>query len=544
MGKAVTAAALLSSNVLLLLLQSQLSTCTQSLTCVNDYINNITCVWNSSKTQPGVPCTLSGTKAEKTRTCALKPLHGANGILQRCHLVFEQNSFIALDKIPLSVKCGNSTVAVWKDYMPSNNIKMHPPNKIVVNLANVSWSPGTPLSQRIFSYHFQFQFKLQTQQWEDVQQINVQNKQQWLKLNEDNLDKGATYEARVRVKPDVHLVGEWSDWSPVATWRSEVGEPLRAKEAKREPLGDSLDSVALTVVTVTGVVCLALLVLVCTIFRDKWVDKVKFQHIPDPSKYFDNLTSMHGGNFQAWLKSTYAPHSFDIRQFSEDISSVEVSAVKDTAPLTCLDYSSLAEHWDSSGQSFYSNMGYFYSRYPGSYEIEPCSLYFSYQPGEGLSGREKDTQSTVNPGPLQSSSSYERLEQLREAGGQPQASDSGFGTLKDVQEETGEEAEAKEEEEGRLKDSADRSPSAPALSYPTPFQMPPFLPHYPQALNNFPQFLLPLPRFGLNIESCAPAPLEQPGVPPGRSASVKLEPSSGGYMSLQDMPGNGGNKSI
>jgi len=50
-------------------------------------------------------------------------------------------------------------------------------------------------------------------------------------LNHRFLTVGEEYQARVRVKPVEpinrdYFKGEWSDWSPTVTWRSEIGEPL------------------------------------------------------------------------------------------------------------------------------------------------------------------------------------------------------------------------------------------------------------------------------------------------------------------------------
>lgn len=48
-------------------------------------------------------------------------------------------------------------------------------------------------------------------------------------LDPDMLTKGEEYQARVRVKPvepknEGYFRGEWSDWSPAVSWRSEVGK--------------------------------------------------------------------------------------------------------------------------------------------------------------------------------------------------------------------------------------------------------------------------------------------------------------------------------
>lgn len=51
-----------------------------------------------------------------------------------------------------------------------------------------------------------------------------------MQLDHNKLSVGEEYQARVRVKPvepmnDGYIRGEWSDWSPAVSWRSEIGKP-------------------------------------------------------------------------------------------------------------------------------------------------------------------------------------------------------------------------------------------------------------------------------------------------------------------------------
>lgn len=65
-------------------------------------------------------------------------------------------------------------------------------------------------------------------------------------LDHDLLTVGEDYQVRVRVKPvkpnnDGQFRGEWSDWSPVVSWRSEIGNlPVKpGEDAVKSPSGFS-----------------------------------------------------------------------------------------------------------------------------------------------------------------------------------------------------------------------------------------------------------------------------------------------------------------
>uniref|UniRef100_A0A0E9WSC7 Fibronectin type-III domain-containing protein n=1 Tax=Anguilla anguilla TaxID=7936 RepID=A0A0E9WSC7_ANGAN len=136
-----------------------------------------------------------------------------------------------MTKIPIHVNCENVTdpVAQIQHYEPRLHIKMNPPGKPNITNYTISWSPGHPFSDILPDYAFQLQFKQKDQRWEDVDPVTILNEKTQEQLNEEALEKGKSYQVRVRVgvpPQDEGYKGEWSHWSPTTSWRSEVGREL------------------------------------------------------------------------------------------------------------------------------------------------------------------------------------------------------------------------------------------------------------------------------------------------------------------------------
>ncbi|MGH0192355.1 UNVERIFIED_CONTAM: hypothetical protein FKN15_009553 [Acipenser sinensis] len=148
----------------------------------------------------------------------------------------------------------------------------------------------------------------------------------------------------------------------------------------------------------------------------------------------------------------FSPESFTGSESNTTISLVEVFEVKGSFEKECP--GSGCRDWGKNGDSSsssssssggFSNMGYFFSKYPGSLEIDSCPVYFSYEPAE----RNSDTSVAE---------SYERLENLEQDPGknwENQESldpDSGFGL-----------------ESGSSEESPDLNGPPHAVSTPLPF---------------------------------------------------------------------------
>ncbi|KAJ8406711.1 hypothetical protein AAFF_G00296270 [Aldrovandia affinis] len=404
-------------TLLLLLAQLQPSHTHQKLSCLNDYINNLTCVWDSKGVPPDTACTLHGVHHGRSSECKLKPLDSQNQARRGCHLFFVKRSFSSYSVLPLQVNCENRTVDQINDYKPYLHVKLNPPGMPTIDNYNISWSPSSPFSKMV-EYTFQAQFKQNEQQWEQGVEL-TRCAQPYFELNDGLLVKGERYQVRVRVGvlPESIYKGEWSLWSPVASWRSEVG-----KERTREVTGQLTQG--LVIGCIAGL--LVLLGVISILATHRCVHVASCKAVPDPSKYFDALITVHSGNFQKWLSPMFATESFDVIQRPENISPVRVSSMKDTDSLFRKESATAPEQLDSSGQSSsFSNIGYFCSSYP--YEIERCPVYFSYQPEKGTAKEGKDGAGVVDGnGPIETCSSYECLQKLINCHRKQKDPDSGF----------------------------------------------------------------------------------------------------------------------
>ncbi|XP_058875071.1 interleukin-3 receptor class 2 subunit beta-like [Acipenser ruthenus] len=149
--------------------------------------------------------------------------------MQSCSVIAggdqERQTFTIFTKIRSRVKCGNSSQdAANITFKPSENVKMHPPfAPSIVDSTNITWT----LNQNLIPVYlqqreFQIRFKCKGNSWEDSSLISELQGQEWTQLNEKWLDRDAVYETQVRVKSQEYA-GEWSEWSPVTEWRSQVG---------------------------------------------------------------------------------------------------------------------------------------------------------------------------------------------------------------------------------------------------------------------------------------------------------------------------------
>lgn len=117
-------------------------------------------------------------------------------------------------------------------------------------------------------------------------------------------------------------------------------------------------------------------------FQDKArrLKKALKYHIPDPSQFFPQLSSEHGGDFQKWLSSPFPSSAFSPGGPVPEISPLEVlDRDAKAAPL-------LLQHKGAPPPpptaSCFTNQGYFFLHLLDALEIEACQVYFTYDPCE------------------------------------------------------------------------------------------------------------------------------------------------------------------
>ncbi|KAJ8263895.1 hypothetical protein GJAV_G00142820 [Gymnothorax javanicus] len=482
----------------------------QSLRCLNDFINNVTCVWDSRGVSPDAVCTLRGVYPNKRKPligvkgkCELKPLNERDPAMRGCHFVFEKRKFGYGTKIQINVNCENVTnhELPMMDFKPCLNIKMNPPGTPTISNYTISWSPGEPFSELLHDtsgYIFQLQYKQEGQLWQDVDLTNIMDKTTQTQLSEEYLEKGVRYQVRVRVRVDPDnsdYEGEWSSWSPITSWRSEVGrEPPSTGDIKR-PADVGMER---QMMIGCGAALLVLLVAVSLTIpmRKMRVYNTSPKPVPNPSKYFDVLNSIHGGNLQKWLNPAFSSQFFDIIQYSEDISRLEVFSAGEDAALCRRDMATAGKVLDTIAPSpCFCNLSYFYPSYPGEQSTLPlCS---HSQPAEGAVEQESDSRALTTSSTLVVPS-YKCLQTLLDGQGEPEHPDSGIGVGSEDQdsEDEGEDRA----EDGVWKSASDiHSDSSAFLPFLLPKGRSTFHAAFPQHLPGFPPFpssLFPLPNPG------------------------------------------------
>ncbi|XP_038551311.1 interleukin-2 receptor subunit beta [Micropterus salmoides] len=526
----------------------------QGLSCVNDFVNNVSCTWTSSLVAPGVDCWISGVKKiwifnnnnriqdQMIRSCKLKK-HGNPP--PGCSFVFEKQEFSPFEMLPnISIQCNGTLVETLTNYKPCSHIKMHPlgvPN--VSSTANetwISWSLSSPIPYLFSSFDFQIQIKQKTQTWKEAMVLAKQE----FELRIPSWQLKGNFQVRVRVKPikmSNCKESHWSNWSP-----NKASTP-QDTDRLLDPMWGVMFS-------------LGFIIFVMLIFYRSCINKghLKRKPVPNPSKYFHTLHSVHGGNLKKWLNPLTSPESFFTVQPCDHISSVEVCESWDVAPSTSpsssstsallhfrsyasagSDTSGVVDNFcSSSSSSCFSNVGYFMSRSSsGSARTDPSPAYFTYQDDFHNLHNSHNLHVSVCPS-LNTSPTYESLKR------EPQSPDSGFGICK-------EEEEGKEDKKVIVlegDEALDDHEISPLFILPLHFPSrmcppsspppPPTAPSLTQVSSDSQQVDVPVAAAGGSYAAW-PLPIAM-----CRSSSMPVEPCKTGYLTLKELQTTFSNKSI
>ncbi|KAM7394640.1 hypothetical protein PAMP_021428 [Pampus punctatissimus] len=132
-------------------------------------------------------------------------------------------------------------------------------------------------------------------------------------LDPDLLIKGETYESRARVRP-VEYGSTWSDWSPTASWVSQIGQTKKS---------DVVGGYWSMTVTGTAAFTLFLAIILFKSNKTPWVyiiKKIRGPPLPNPAMSF-----LQNINFHSSLSSHYTHESFHSFFKPVEFISVEVT---------------------------------------------------------------------------------------------------------------------------------------------------------------------------------------------------------------------------
>ncbi|XP_025928380.1 interleukin-2 receptor subunit beta [Apteryx rowi] len=382
---------------------------TSNLTCWYDSRATLFCTWNPGRDLAEAPCQLEilsklalcDRPFEKFKEhCELSKAEHITG-LRRCIKTFSKNSntqcFTTADCLTIAVHCQigekRNTPVRKENFSPLANIKLRPPGNLQLirnteDTYNLTWTLNISSHYLDGEREYQVRYRTMSQPWEEARVFTIVQDQMWVVF--ESLSPNLKYEAAVRAKPGISSTckGVWSDWSETILWRT------HADQTSFQVLPALIVSTCIFVIIGT-----AFLVNLRTL---KWFKKMLKIHIPDPEKFFPPLIAVHGGDIQKWLSSPFSTSSYCVSSTAPEISMLEVMQKKDQESQFLLSKGMLSsdpplETSRHSVSSCFTNQGYFFFHLPNSFEIEPCQVYFTYEPFSQENSGSEDSESYHAP---------------------------------------------------------------------------------------------------------------------------------------------------
>ncbi|XP_064511049.1 interleukin-2 receptor subunit beta isoform X2 [Pseudopipra pipra] len=373
-----------------------------SLTCWYDSRAALLCDWDPGRDLVEASCQLeilsnqgfcdslmsSPLPGKNKKDCELLKAEHKRG-LRRCIKTFSQDNntqcFTRSDRLAMSVHCqigeNKSIPARIENFSPLANIKLRPPENlhlvnITENTSNLTWSLNISSHYLNGEREYQVRYRNMSQSWEEAMNLPIEHDQMW--ANFERLSPNSKYEAAVRARPSARSTykGVWSDWSKPIPWRTHADHKDQS-ETSWPALQALIVSTFLFIIIGTA--------FLINLRNLKWFKKILKIHIPDPEKFFPPLVSLHGGDIQKWLSSPFSTSSYCVNSTIPEISVLEVMQKSDQESRFLLSKGSLTPDPPSetsvhSVSSCFTNQGYFFFHLPNSFEIEPCQVYFTYEP--------------------------------------------------------------------------------------------------------------------------------------------------------------------
>ncbi|XP_072127606.1 interleukin-2 receptor subunit beta-like [Mobula birostris] len=363
----------------------------KDLKCLVDYNNLMTCCWSQNVSQGSSQCEVRVDEFKQNEKGFPKNCNPENAQERSCTITFKY--FAAAQKFNITLLCNRDG---WKieaakihAFVPKYNIQLQPPSNLnVVNntdtMIELSWQTKHEL---LFAdkMEFEIRYKLETEPWKNAKKHLIQQNERRVQIDLSNLKADSSYvtQIRVRILDSKNYKSIWSKWSQALKWKTQ-----KSKTATGKFTGDLWIALLLS-----GILfAVAILLIGQLVIRRSRKKTPRWLSVPDPGKFFYELNSTYGGNFQKWIGTKFPASFSSTEELGTEISSVEISEMKDSQlfikhNLTS-DSSGFKSISDSSVSSF-ANQGYFWCNYPSSYEAYPCKVYFSYDRGELGAGSEK-----------------------------------------------------------------------------------------------------------------------------------------------------------
>ncbi|XP_062913447.1 interleukin-21 receptor-like [Mobula hypostoma] len=303
--------------VLLLLLcgQAQCTTICDSLVCVTDYKDYITCTWRvEAPLKPDVSYKLSANTEDYSLSCNLNATEcsneGKSFAVCSCQLYEDMGITSENYTMTISSKSQGTEISRAKcpDFYTSVNIKpIAPFNFTVSHIApceayNFTWKIVYDEMDYINEFEYQLRYRRMQDSWELQKDKFKRSDQTFLQLVALELAEDTEHVAQIRSQPAVDPVykGTWSDWSPLLKFRTDV--------CKTNSKQISLISIVCAALTAFFIFIFVMINKSNRLWKKLWIIS------PDPAPFFKPLFAEHGGNFTKWVNARYPDVLYEVSE--------------------------------------------------------------------------------------------------------------------------------------------------------------------------------------------------------------------------------------
>ncbi|CAG5908385.1 unnamed protein product [Menidia menidia] len=276
--------------------------------CVNNYLFTVDCSLNMTPSE-NAPfgdgaflLVFTEVFEKKTFVCELKNTTEGYFCSTTAEPNDDQDTFTDLDSYEISlchrIDEGPETCELLvEEYTPEKHIKPNTPCGLTVNHSSSqhlffwrsTYEEYSNFNKLMENLQYQLQF-YKTADKHKVVVYDIKTDSKKYSVGDERFEPDTEYAARVRSSPNMaHYMGQWSDWSPEASWRTEAAVK-----------GAPTNLLAFEVCVVFAVLCVvAILVsLFCYVSVKKW-RQITF--IPTPAPYFHTLYTDCQGDFKSWV---------------------------------------------------------------------------------------------------------------------------------------------------------------------------------------------------------------------------------------------------
>ncbi|XP_043923957.1 interleukin-2 receptor subunit beta [Protopterus annectens] len=356
---------------------------TSDLQCTSDGNKMVNCIWHTNRSSSEAFCDLTTGSDPKT-TCKLKKMYNSSAM--KCSLTANVFPDFKME-IVASCKENTSTVNVTElhGFYPMQQVQFLPPYNLMADVkieaenTIISWTMHLDICG-FGGKVYEIRYKPKKDSWESSNSLTLTNEQTWVKIEKNDQVANETYEAQVRIKPSglKYCNGIWSEWSKPAEWTTNA-EEVHTASISGLPENQNLNYYVYLLAPGALSVMMVLIFIRCCNSENL---TIRHKKIPNPAKFFDPLISFHGGNFQKWLGTAFSEELYTMAGSITDMSDLHVFPSKEATNLSKKDPPMTQVTLETSGQSVSSfhNQGYFLFRYSNSVEVDPCQVYFTYDP--------------------------------------------------------------------------------------------------------------------------------------------------------------------